>query len=223
MWRWLRPLLLLVAFFVALSFVLILPLRWVNPPVTAFMLRDHSGRDPLLREWTTWDELGTAPVLAVVAAEDQKFADHFGLDMASISKSIEVAEAGGRLRGASTISQQVSKNLFLWPGKSLFRKGLEAYLTVVLEVCLPKRRILTIYLNIAEFGPGIYGAGAASKYFFNKPATDLSDAEAALLAAVLPNPIKFQVNEPSAYVLERQRWILGQVERLRRENWISVL
>jgi monofunctional biosynthetic peptidoglycan transglycosylase len=209
--------------FVALSVLLVLPLRWFDPGTSAFMLRDDSGRDPVLFEWADWDELGTAPALAVVAAEDQKFAEHFGFDVDSIARSLEKAEAGGRLRGASTISQQTTKNLFLWPGRSMVRKGFEAYLTGVLELCLPKRRILEIYLNIIELGPGIYGVPAASKHYFGKPAGQVTDTEAALFAAVLPNPIDLHVDRPSQYVRDRQHWILSQMGRLRRENWISVL
>jgi monofunctional biosynthetic peptidoglycan transglycosylase len=221
--RWLWRLCLLLAGIVLLSLVLILPLRWFNPPTSAFMLQDDSDRSPLLQQWSDWNELGTAPALAVVAAEDQKFAEHFGFDVESIARSLETADAGGSLRGASSISQQVAKNLYLGPGLSFLRKGLEAWLPLFLEVCLPKRRILEIYLNIAEFGPGIYGAEAASRYFFDKPAAKASDAEAALLAAVLPNPIRLRVDAPSPYVRERQSWILSQVLRLRRENWISRL
>jgi monofunctional biosynthetic peptidoglycan transglycosylase len=185
--------------------------------------RDDSGRDPLLHEWQDWEQLGSAPALAVVAAEDQRFAAHFGLDLVSIRDSIEKAQDGGSLRGASTISQQLAKNLYLWPGRSFARKGLEACLTLLLEMSLPKKRILEIYLNVAEFGPGIYGVAAASHYYFGKPPAHLQDAEAALLAAVLPNPRQLRVDEPSSYVRERQSWILGHMQRLRREGWLTTL
>lgn len=187
------------------------------------MLQDDSGRDPLLHDWQDWGQLGTAPVLAVVAAEDQRFADHVGLDIDSIRDSIEKAQDGEPLRGASTISQQLAKNLYLWPGRSFVRKGLEAWFTLLLEISLPKRRILEIYLNVAEFGPGIYGIAAASGHYFAKPPAQLQDAEAALLAAVLPNPRSLRVDEPSSYVRERQSWILGHMQRLRREGWITML
>ena len=187
------------------------------------MLRDDSGRDPLLHDWQDWEELGTAPALAVVAAEDQRFADHFGLDLDSIRNSIAAAQDGERLRGASTISQQLAKNLYLWPGRSIVRKGLEAWFTVLLEFFLPKKRILEIYLNVAEFGPGIYGVAAASGHYFAKPPAQLRDAEAALLAAVLPNPRSLRIDDPSSYVRERQTWILGHMQRLRREGWIRML
>jgi monofunctional biosynthetic peptidoglycan transglycosylase len=187
------------------------------------MLQDDSGRDPLLHDWQDWERLGTAPALAIVAAEDQRFADHFGLDIDSIRDSIEAAQDGEALRGASTISQQLAKNLYLWPGRSFVRKGLEAWFTLLLEISLPKKRILEIYLNVAEFGPGIYGIAAASHYYFAKAPAHLRDAEAALLAAVLPNPSRLRVDEPSSYVRERQSWILGHMQRLRREGWMTLL
>jgi monofunctional biosynthetic peptidoglycan transglycosylase len=206
---------------VAISFLLILPLRWLNPATTAFMLRDDV--EPLQHEWTDWSVLGTAMPLAVVASEDQRFADHFGLDLKSIKKSLGEAEDGGRMRGASTISQQLAKNLFLSPSRSFMRKGIEAYLSVVIEICLPKRRILEIYVNIVELGPGIYGVGAASRQFFGKTPTMLTDSEAALLAAILPNPIRLKAGAPSLYVRERQDWIVQQIQRLRREAWLTRL
>jgi len=222
-WRLLKWMMVVLAIAVCMSVALVLPLRWVSPPTSSFMLQDDSGRIPVYYEWTDWDRLGTSTALAVVASEDQKFAQHFGLDVGSIADSIEDAEDGGRMRGASTISQQVAKNLYLWPGRSLVRKGIEAYLAVMLEICLPKRRILEIYLNIAEFGPGIYGVAPASEHFFGKEASTLSDREAALLAAVLPNPIAYHAGNPSEYLRERQQWIITQMARLRREQWLQLL
>ena len=221
--RWVVRLAVIFTGLLALGVAVTLPLRWFDPATTAFMLQDESGRDPLLHEWQDWEQLGPAVALAVVAAEDQRFDRHFGLDLDSIRDSIETAQDGGRMRGASTISQQVAKNLYLWPGRNLARKGLEAYFTLLLEASLPKKRILEIYLNIAEFGPGIYGVAAASRYYLGKPPSRLYDVEAALLAAVLPNPRRFRVDEPSDYVRERQSWILGQMQRLRREGWITTL
>jgi monofunctional biosynthetic peptidoglycan transglycosylase len=221
--RWTFRAVLVIAAFFASGVALTLPLRWFDPVTTAFMLQDDSGRDPLLHDWQDWDQLGAAPALAVVAAEDQRFADHFGLDIDSIRDSIEAAQDGEALRGASTISQQLAKNLYLWPGRSFVRKGLEAWFTLLLEISLSKTRILEIYLNVAEFGPGIYGVAAASRHYFGKPPAHLQDAEAALLAAVLPNPGSLRVDEPSSYVRERQSWILGHMQRLRREGWITTL
>jgi len=208
---------------ICISVLLVLPLRWFDPPTTAFMLADDSGRVPVRYEWQVWGAIGVAPTLAVVAAEDQKFAEHHGFDVESIRDSIEDFSEGGSLRGASTISQQVAKNLFLWRGRSFVRKGLEAWFTVLIELALPKRRILEIYLNVVELGPGIYGFPAASRHFFGKEPSRISDAEAALLAAVLPNPARLQADRPSRYVRERQRWIVGQMQRLRREQWVLSL
>ena len=202
---------------------MVLPFRWIDPPTTAFMLQDDSARKPVLHEWVSWIDIGVASPIAVVASEDQKFASHFGFDVKSIRESVEDFSDGASLRGASTITQQVAKNLYLWPGKSFLRKGIEAYFTVWIEATWSKKRILEIYLNIAEFGPGIYGVGAASENYFHKAPTELRDAEAALLAAVLPNPKRLQVDSPSPYVRERQSWIIKQMQRLRREQWLILL
>ena len=185
------------------------------------MLQDDSGVEPLRHEWVDWGEMGTTAVLAVVASEDQRFADHFGIDLKAIQKAVNETDSRGFLRGASTITQQTTKNLFLWSGRSFVRKGLEAWLTLVVEACLPKRRILEIYLNVAEFGPGTYGIGAASRRYFGRSPAELSDRQAALLAAVLPNPRRLRVIEPSDYVRERQAWILINMARLREEGWIT--
>jgi monofunctional glycosyltransferase len=204
----------------ALSIALVIPLRWIDPMTSAFMLVDDSGRQPPLYEWADWQDIGIAPALAVVAAEDQRFADHFGFDFNSMQKAMRDNERGDRLRGASTITQQLAKNLFLWSGRSFVRKGLEAWFALLLEVCLPKKRILEIYLNIVELGPGVYGVPAASRIYFGRDPSRIADSQAALLAAVLPNPHTLQADRPSSYVRERQRWIVGQMQRLRREQWI---
>lgn len=208
--------------FVAVSFLLVLPLRWINPATSAFMLRDDAA-GPVMHEWVDWEDIGLAPKLAVVAAEDQRFADHFGIDVGAIKKAVEEQQERGTLRGGSTISQQTAKNLYLWSGRSFVRKGLEAWLTLVVETCLSKQRILEIYLNIAELGPGIYGIGAAGRNYFGRTPAGISFEQAALLAAVLPNPTRLDVNNPSDYVRERQRWILTQMQRLDREGWITRL
>lgn len=221
--RCLRAVAILLTVLLLGSVLLVVPLRWVAPPTTAFMLGDGSGRVPVLYEWTDWVGLGSGAALAVVAAEDQKFAQHFGFDLDSIQASVVKYRDGAALRGASTITQQVAKNLYLWPGRSFLRKAIEAWFTLLIEVSWPKRRILEVYLNIAELGPGLYGVPAASRVHFGKPASEISDAEAALLAAVLPNPHRLDAARPSDYVLERQRWILRHVERLRRERWLEAL
>jgi monofunctional biosynthetic peptidoglycan transglycosylase len=166
-------------------------------------------------DWVSMDEISPWMGLAVIAAEDQKFPDHWGFDVAAIEKAVAHNERNeNRVRGASTLSQQTAKNLFLWDGRSYVRKGLEAGLTLGMEVVWTKRRILTVYLNIAEFGEGIFGVEEASQRYFHKPASRLTASEAALLAAVLPNPIRFKANAPSGYVRQRQQWILRQMRQL---------
>jgi monofunctional biosynthetic peptidoglycan transglycosylase len=173
-------------------------------------------------DWMSMDEIAPWMPLAVIAAEDQKFPDHWGFDMASIEKAISHNERNeNRVRGASTLSQQTAKNLFLWDGRSWVRKGLEAGLTLGMETVWTKRRILTVYLNIAEFGEGTFGVEAAAQRYFNKPASRLSASEAAMLAAVLPNPIRFKANAPSGYVRQRQQWILRQMRQLGGESFLA--
>ena len=200
--------------------VVLLLLRWVPPPTTAFMVQsaqahaeapDWTGTG---YRWTAWDDIAPFAGLAVIAAEDQRFPDHHGFDVDAIRAALEDALQGERLRGASTISQQTVKNLFLWPGRSAVRKGLEAALTVLLELCWSKQRILEVYLNVAEFGDGLFGITAASERFFDKRPAELGADEAARLAAVLPNPARLRADRPSRYVRARQRWIRNQMDRL---------
>ncbi len=172
-------------------------------------------------DWVAMDEISPWMPLAVVAAEDQTFPSHWGFDVASIQKVLQSSGEGSRIRGASTLTQQTAKNLLLWDGRSWLRKGLEAGLTAGIELVWSKRRILTVYLNIAEFGDGIFGVEAASQHYFHKPASRLSQSEAALLAAVLPNPIRFKVNAPSGYVMSRQQWILRQMRQLGGERFLA--
>lgn len=203
--------------------VAILPLRFAEPATTAFILADRSGRVPVARTWRDWQAISPQLPLAAVASEDQKFAHHWGFDVDAIRKSVQEHAAGDSLRGASTISQQLTKNLFLWRGRSFVRKGLEAWLTLQLELYLPKQRILELYLNVAEFGPGIYGVEAASQHFFGKPAAAINRREAALLVTVLPSPGRFNVRRPSPYMRERQRWVVNQMARLEREGFLAAM
>ena len=216
-----RAVLSIVLLFVVLSVGFVVLLRWVNPPYSAFMAEAQiaawTARDSsyLFRHsWVDLKRISPNLPLAVVASEDQKFPEHWGFDVESIEKAYSLNQHSHRVRGASTISQQVAKNLFLWSGRSYFRKGLEAYFTLLIEGCWPKRRILEIYLNIAEFGHGTYGAEAAAQRFFHKSASRLSRGDAAILAAVLPNPVHFSAAAPSRYVLQRRDWILGQMQAL---------
>ncbi|KAB8306453.1 monofunctional biosynthetic peptidoglycan transglycosylase [Rahnella sp. BCC 1045] len=170
-------------------------------------------------DWVPMSEISAPMALAVMAAEDQKFPEHWGFDVDAIQSVLD--KDGGKMRGASTLSQQTAKNLFLWDGRSWVRKGLEAGLTVGIETVWTKRRILTVYLNIVEFGDGVFGVEQASQHFFHKPASRLTASQAALLAAVLPNPHLFKVNAPSAYVLRRQQWILRQMSQLGGESFLQ--
>jgi monofunctional biosynthetic peptidoglycan transglycosylase len=195
-----------------LSFLVVLAFRSLPVPTTAFMLQDD---EPVLRhEWVSWAKISGHVAVAVIAAEDQKFPVHDGFDFNAIDQALDAAGRGRRQRGASTISQQVAKNLFLWPGHSWARKGLEAWFTILIEALWPKQRILEVYLNSAEFGRGIWGVEAASRKYFGKPAALLTQREAALLAAVLPSPKRMNAANPSAYVQRRQDWILNQMRRL---------
>lgn len=172
-------------------------------------------------DWVSMDEISPWMGLAVIAAEDQKFPEHWGFDVSAIENALAHNERNeNRIRGASTLSQQTAKNLFLWDGRSWVRKGLEAGLTLGMETVWSKKRILTVYLNIAEFGDGIFGVEAAAQRYFHKPASRLSLSEAALLAAVLPNPLRFKANAPSGYVRSRQAWIMRQMRQLGGESFM---
>jgi monofunctional biosynthetic peptidoglycan transglycosylase len=218
----LRGGLILGAVFLLVSVALVLPWRWLAPPTSAFMLSAQWHADREIRHhWVEWQALSRYLPIAVVAAEDQKFPHHYGFDFESIAKATR--ERRSRIRGASTITQQVAKNLYLWPGRSYVRKGLEAWLTVLIETLWSKRRILEVYLNIAEFGRGVFGAGAASQTFFRKPPDRLTLREAALLAAVLPSPQRMSAARPSAYVHRRAREIAGWVRKLGGPQYLSDL
>jgi monofunctional biosynthetic peptidoglycan transglycosylase len=198
----------------AISLAIPIGLRWLPPPTSAFMLQSEAPNPTLRYHWIPWQHISPHLPIAVVASEDQKFPHHWGFDLDAIGKAIDENKWRKRPRGASTITQQVAKNLFLWSGQSYLRKGLEAYFTMVIELVWPKRRIIEVYLNIAQFGPGIYGVEAASRTFFSKPASRIVKSEAALLAAVLPNPRKLKAANPTDYVRQRAREIEAQMEQL---------
>jgi monofunctional biosynthetic peptidoglycan transglycosylase len=192
--------------------------RVVDPPTSAFMLRDgfsrlRAGKKWVTYQWADLDQIAPALPLAVVASEDQRFPQHDGFDVAAIEKAMKERRRGGP-RGASTISQQVAKNLFLWPRRSWLRKGLEVYFTVAIEALWPKRRILEVYVNVAEFGDGLYGADRAAARYFGVPPRRLTAHQAALLAAVLPSPRRMRADRPGPYTEERARWIEGQMRQL---------
>jgi monofunctional biosynthetic peptidoglycan transglycosylase len=207
-----------------------LALRWIDPPTSAYMLRSaylaraEGRRDYQLRHyWVDWQHIAPHARVAVVAAEDQRFPLHPGFDLGSIADALQERVKGERTRGASTISQQVAKNLFLWPGQSFLRKGLEAYFTVLIELFWSKQRVLEVYLNVAQFGDGVFGIEAASIVYFGKSAAALTPREAALLAAVLPNPIRLHADHPSDYVRSRSDWILAQIAMLGGPAYVAGL
>jgi len=197
-----------------LPVVLVLVFRWVPPPTSSVMAQRALAGEAVHYRWTPLERIAPVAALAVVAAEDQKFPQHWGFDVAAIGEALDASEEGRRLRGASTISQQVAKNLLLWEGRSWLRKGLEAGGTVLIEALWPKRRILEVYLNIAEMGDGVFGVAEASRLYFGRSPAALTGAQAALLAATLPNPRRYSALLPSPYVRERQAWILRQMAQL---------
>lgn len=219
--RLLRWLGLLVVGWLVFSIGSVLLMRWLDPFTSAFMLRDRAvaliNGDKHYRfahQWADWPKISTHVKVAVIAAEDQKFAEHWGFDFQSLQKAWKQNQRSRKVRGGSTISQQVAKNLYLWPGRSYVRKGLEAYFTVLIEILWPKQRILEVYLNSAEFGKGVFGVEAASRRYFRKSAAKLTAQESALLASVLPAPKRLLVNKPSGFVRARQAWIGRQMTRL---------
>ena len=222
--KWRRRILLgfawVVGGFLAVCVLLVVTFRFVPLPGSALMVQRQveswSSDKPYVSRhaWVPLEDISPSLGVAVIAAEDQNFADHFGFDWQAIEKAVQHNEKSRRKRGASTVSQQTAKNLFLWNSRSWTRKGLEAWFTLLIEAGWSKKRILEVYLNIVEFGDGIYGAEAASRTYFGKPAKRLTPSEAALLAAVLPNPRKFHANAPSDYIRGRQAWILTQMRQL---------
>ena len=214
LWLWVKR-------FFILSIVSVLLFRFIPLPITPTMLYFlgeqalDSKRDIVLKkDWESLSNISPNMRLAVIGSEDQLFYDHFGFDLTAIKKAIRNNEKGRRLKGGSTISQQTAKNAFLLPHRNYFRKGLEAYFTLLIELLWSKERIIEVYLNVIEFGNGIYGVEAASQQYFKKPASKLTRGEAALLAAVLPNPIRYRVDKPSSYILRRKNWIKRQMGRM---------
>ena len=210
MWR-------LIVYPAIASVLLVAILRWVDPPTSAFMLAaavrgDAGGRIDF--RWLDLEAMSPTLPLALIAAEDQRFMQHRGFDTAAIRAAMEGNRAGGRVRGASTITQQTAKNLFLWSGRSWIRKFLEAWFAAWMEVLWSKHRILEVYANVAEFGAGVYGAEAAARQYLGKGADDLDAAGSARLAAVLPNPRRYSAARPGAYVQSRTRWIQRQMRQM---------
>jgi monofunctional biosynthetic peptidoglycan transglycosylase len=225
-----RVLVLLLLGCIAATALPVLAMRWIDPWTSAFMVA--ARKDAALArnwraanryEWRDFDSIAPHAAVAVIAAEDQLFPYHSGFDLESIRAAMQDNARSKRVRGASTITQQVAKNLFLWKGRSWLRKGLEAWFTVLIELCWPKQRILEVYLNIAEFGPRVYGAEAAAQQYFGRPAAKLTRRNAALMAAVLPNPKRFSIAAPSNYVRRRAAWIEGQMRALGGPRYLEQL
>jgi monofunctional glycosyltransferase len=214
----LRKLKFLAVWFFGITIGLVILYRFIPIPYTPLMavrsMENISEGKPVVfnKDWEGFSNLPVNLQLAVVCGEDQMFLEHGGIDYTAIQKAVKHNKKSKRKRGASTISQQTAKNVFLWPSRSWIRKGFELYFTFLIEIFWSKERIMTVYLNVIEFGDGIYGAEAASQYFFKKPAIKLSNSEAALMAAVLPNPHRFSIAKPSNYTKKRQNWILRQMK-----------
>lgn len=222
----LRYLLLLLLACIVLSLLVVVPFRWVNPPLTMVMADRWLGEDGefyLHQDWLDWNMMPKQAALAVVTSEDQRFPLHQGFDLDAIVKAIKQANKNGQLRGASTISQQVAKNMYLWTGRSWLRKGLEVWFTLLIELTWGKQRILEVYMNIAEWGDGVFGIEAASRYHFGKPASQLSPMQSALLASTLPSPLKYDPARPANHLSERARWNLEQQRKLGGLQWLKPL
>ncbi|MCH6199746.1 monofunctional biosynthetic peptidoglycan transglycosylase [Aquiflexum sp. LQ15W] len=207
--------------FFIISIGLTLIYRFIPVPVTPLMVIrlweqawDEKKDVRLYKDWVSIDNISKHMPQAVYAAEDQKFLEHNGFDWKAMEEAWEKNKKGKRIKGASTISQQTAKNVFLWPSRNLIRKGLEAYFTFLIETIWTKERIMEVYLNVIEMGPGIYGIEAASQTFYNRPASKLTRQQAAMIAAVLPNPIRWSPAKPTGYIRGRQSWILRQMNNL---------
>lgn len=222
----------IIKFFILIfisSVLIVFLLRWINPVTSSIMIQRQiesifTGEFDYIKYcWVDYDDCSPYLPIAFVAAEDQNFPSHFGFDVREIKKALKQYERGRRIRGASTITQQVAKNLFLWEGKSFIRKGVEAYFTVLIELLWDKKRILEFYMNIAEFGDMIFGVKMASLAYYKKPPSKVSASQAALLAAVLPNPLRYSVIRPTGYVRGRQTWILKQINSLGGPKYLKDL
>ncbi|HMH33486.1 MAG TPA: monofunctional biosynthetic peptidoglycan transglycosylase [Puia sp.] len=219
-WRLLKR--IFIFLFLAQLFYILL-LKWVDPPFTLTQLGSLFSGNGLKRNYVDMKNISPYAKLAIIASEDQQFPDHDGFDFKSIEKAMKHNQKSKSRHGASTISQQVAKNVFLWQGRSWFRKGLEAYFTFMIELVWSKKRILEMYLNVSEMGKGVYGIDAASKHYFSKPAKNLSRTEAAMVAACLPNPVMYTIKPLSRHVANRYPWILLQMYRLQDEPDIQKL
>ena len=204
-----------------LSAIAMLYLRAHNPPTTSFiMLHEKRNQEQALHQWVSFEQISPELAILVMASEDQLFPKHSGFDIEQIKKAFNSNQNGSKVRGASTITQQTVKNLFLWPKKSLIRKGIEAWLTIWMELIIPKKRILEIYLNVAQFGKNVFGAQAASQHFYGIDASELNIGHAALLTAALPTPNKSNPAEPSEYLINRAFELIKTEHKLNGAEWL---
>ena len=212
-----KILLKLIVGFLIVSIASVILFKWLPVPITPLMLircveQKSDGKSMILKhKWVSLDKISPKLQLAVVCSEDQNYLKHFGFDWGAIQKAMKANEEGKKLRGASTISQQTAKNVFLWSSRSYLRKGLEAYFTLLIEIFWSKERIMEIYLNSIEMGNGVYGAEAAAQYWFKKTALQLNKDESAAITSILPNPLKYVANPPSAYIAKRKIWVKQQM------------
>ena len=217
-----------IIFFVS-TVLIVFAMRWINPVTSSIMIQRqistlfHGEFELIKYHWVDYDDVSKFMPIAIVAAEDQNFPNHFGFDFKQIKKALNENKRGRRVRGASTITQQVAKNLFLWEGKSFVRKGIEAYFTLLIELLWDKQRILEVHMNVAEMGNNIFGVGTASLAYYRKSPAKLTKSQAALLAAILPNPNKYSAVKPSGYVRGRQNWIIKQMNSLGGPDYLKDL
>ena len=220
-WRFIKRL-FIILFLLQLLYILLL--KWVDPPITLTQLGSWISGEGLKRDYVDRDEMSNYAKLAFIASEDQLFPDHSGFDWKNIKKAMEYnKKKPNRVRGASTISQQVAKNVFLWQGRSWFRKGLETYFTFMIELIWGKKRILEVYMNVSEMGPGIFGIESAAQNYFKKPAKKLTRQQAAMIAACMPNPKRYTVSPLSKYVAGRYPWVLRQMNNLQDDADIQAI
>jgi|SRR5690554_2870187 len=205
----------IIVFFVSSTYTVML-FRFVNPPITIFMIYQYINgeHNVVVKEWRSIEEINPTLPLAIIASEDQNFLNHWGFDLKAIEKALANNSKNKRIRGGSTISQQLAKNLFLIPTKSYVRKALEGYFTILIELLWNKKRTMEVYLNVVEYGEGVYGASAAAKMYFGKDASELNQKESSLIVTALPNPIRYSLSRPSAYMYQRSHWVQRQMRNI---------
>ena len=212
-------------YFFAISIVLTIIYRFVPPPITFLMVQRmveqkmDGEKIKLKKDWVPIEEISSFMTRAAIASEDGRFLDHHGFDIEAMQKAYKYNQKSKRTKGGSTITQQVAKNVFLWPARSYLRKGLEAYFTLLIEIFWSKERIMEVYLNCIEMGDGVYGIEAAAQHYFKKPAKELSKRESAAIAAILPNPRKWSASKPNAYIQKRQYRILKAMKYVGKPKW----